>query len=112
MSEELKPTKAHFHDPYVIQLIRMLDQHQERIEELQAELIQVRGLSAFRKDENERLREALDKCCETVETRPQVGCSIDYANGFSRGVQCQRLRAKCARDGALAATLEDNDGTT
>ena len=79
---------------------------------LRNENVGLRAESRSLRAENERLREALDKCCETVETRPQVGCSIDYANGFSRGVQCQRLRAKCARDGALAATLEDNDGTT
>ena len=52
-------------------------------------------------DEIERLRAALDAACETIETQPQVGRSIDYANGFRRGMQCQRLHAKFIRDKAL-----------
>jgi hypothetical protein len=52
--------------------------------------------------EIERLRAALDKCCdESDPPRPQVGRSIDYANGFRTGVQCQRLRAFAARRKAL-----------
>lgn len=64
-----------------------VEEKDEEIEELNAKL--------------KRLQAALDKACETIETQPQVGRSIDYANGFHRGVQCQRLHAKFARDEAL-----------
>lgn len=43
------------------------------------------------------LEAALDRACESVETQPKVGRSIDYANGFRVGVQCQRLHAQAAR---------------
>ena len=74
---------------------------QRRIEELEELLEHEVKCRKIDLQDNERLRAALDKACETVETRPQVGRSIDYANGFNRGVQSQRLRAKFARDAAL-----------
>lgn len=87
-----------------------LKKAQERIAELEHSLKLANESCGEWADENEkleakneRLRAALDRACEAIETQPQVGRSIDYANGFRRGVQCQRIRAKFARDEALAA---------
>ena len=57
------------------------------------------------KAENKQLRAALDKTCEATETQPRVGAGIDYANGFHRGAQAQRMAAWAARS-ALKETTE------
>ena len=55
----------------------------------------------------EVLEGALDKACETIETQPKVGSSIDYANGFRRGVQSQRMQAWAVREAATEQGEKD-----
>ena len=78
-----------------------IEQQQELLEEFQEKSSALLAKSLEQNKEIERLRAALDECCEVVETRPQVGRSIEYANGFRVGAQCQRLLARVARDKAL-----------
>ena len=56
------------------------------------------------KAENKQLRAALDKTCEAIETQPRVGAGIDYANGFHRGAQAQRMAAWAARSALKETT--------
>jgi uncharacterized protein YerC len=90
--ERLTALNAEYETCCNLNAIHMRDQD-KRIAELEAE--------------NQRLRAAVDAACESIETQSRVGRSIDYANGFMTGVQCQRLHAKSARDKALAAKEND-----
>jgi len=93
---------------FTTKVLNELDDAKAEIERLRAERDHYRDKYFAAQAENERLREALDKACESSETSAQVGRGIDYQNGFERGKQTQRMTARAARAEALAA-LEPHD---
>jgi len=83
---------------------RQVAELRAKIERLNAELERRERLTINMDLEHratiKRLTAALDKACEPIETQPKVGASIDYANGFMRGAQSQRMRAWVAKEAA------------
>ena len=53
------------------------------------------------------LEGALREAGKPIETQPQVGRSIDYANGFRVGAQCQRLHAQSVAKQTLKGERDD-----
>ena len=55
----------------------------------------------------EELEAVLEAGLADLETQPAVGRSIDYANGFRRGAQCQRMKLRAAISAAQECDCGD-----